>query len=67
MIPIQLCPRFFFFKKKKQRIVRGKLIWDFVLGVRMFEGFSASSELIWFCMDNFEPSESPGLAQPLHI
>ena len=36
----------------------------FLLGVRMFEDFPASPELIWFCMDNIESIEFPDLAQP---
>ena len=62
MIPIQL----FAGLNKFQRIVR-KNDLGFILDVGNFDGFSLSPELIWFCMDNIDSIELPGLAQPLHI
>ena len=60
MVPIQLFTNF----NKFQRSVRisGARIF---LGLRNIGDFSASPDLIWFYMDNFESSELPGLAQLL--
>ena len=63
MIPIQLTASF----HKSRRIVQIKRILDFLLDVICSWDFSASLELIWSCVDDFESVASAMLARPLHI
>ena len=63
MIPIQLPASF----HKSRRNVHLKRILDFLLDVKCAWDFSASLELIWSCVDDFESVASAMLARPLHI
>ena len=60
MIPTQLPASF----HKSRRNVHIKRILDFLLGVICAWDFSASLELIWSCVDDFESVASAMLARP---
>ena len=63
MIQIQL----FASIHRLQRICPHKWILGFLVGVRMFGVFSASLELMWLCMGNFESIAWPNHLWPLQI
>ena len=53
--------------QRLKRICPQKWILGFLVGVRMFGFFSASLELMWLCMGNFESTAWPNHFWPLQI